>query len=123
MTTFTKDDLVKGKQVCEKATPEPWWYGRAKGTTGDMGIAAAGDANIIVECFAEFHAKGDMRPEQAQANADFIAHARKNYPLALGALEEAWAEVDILRRQWDSFTEVYGSAIAFDIALRAAEEG
>jgi len=88
--TFTKGDLKAGKECCEKATEGPWRYGPAKGITGDMGIAASGDANIIVECFAEFHAKGDVQPEQAQANADFIAHARTYYPRALAALEEAW---------------------------------
>lgn len=56
-------------------TPGPWKLRRATNGSGDWGIAAEGDENILAEVYEEFHAKNRYSPEEAQANAALISSA------------------------------------------------
>lgn len=59
-----------------KHTPGPWSIRVAsRGHYRDVGITAPGCTNVIAECFEEFVAKTDRRPEEALANATLIAAA------------------------------------------------
>lgn len=55
-------DLAKAREICAKATPEPWWN----------------------NCFV---ALGDRDLQEAEDNADFIAFARTALPEALDEIE------------------------------------
>lgn len=68
-------------------TPGPWTVHPARDGSGDCGIKAAGAVNIHAEVFAEFWAKGDLQPAEANANASLIAAA----PDLLEALRELYA--------------------------------
>lgn len=87
---MTDLDLEPIKARERAATPGDWWYVRAKpGRDPDCGICAPDCANVLAETYAEFVSRGDYRPEQAVANAEFIAHARTDVPALISALEEA----------------------------------
>jgi len=68
-------------------TPGPWRIVRSldRLNPNDVGIACDGIQTVLAECYAEFHARGDIRPAEALANARLIAVA----PELLAACQRA----------------------------------
>ena len=94
-------ELDKIEVLCGAAPLGPWRTYASKFPIGDVGLAAPGDANILAECFAEFHRKGDVCPDEAQANADFIVLARTDLPRAVATIRVLKAALETMLAHWD----------------------
>lgn len=72
-------------------TPGPWRKARSQDrlNSHDIGIACDGVQTVFAECYAEFWAKGDVRPSECEANANLIASA----PDLLAACEAAFIHI------------------------------
>ena len=112
-----------------KHTAEPWRKVRSQDRLNphDIGIARDGIQAVLAECYAEFHAKGDVRPAECEANAARIvacvnALAGLN-PEAVPALVEAAEAVDGAFTTWLAEYATgpdEGRALRSITALRAA---
>lgn len=58
-------------------TPGPWRKARSldRLNAHDTGIACSGAQTVLAECYAEFWAKGEVRPAECEANANLIVAA------------------------------------------------
>src|SRR4030042_2595866 len=90
---MNKERLEEIRERVRQTTPEPWSCIPALDSSGDYGIAVHRAGRVIAECFAEFMSREDKRQAEAEANAEFIAHAREDVTALIGALEEAWAKI------------------------------
>ncbi len=90
-------DPQAARERCEAASETPWTVGTEP------------QLNMVAEC-------GDTRNGQsiyvfayrlasAEADADFIAHAREDLPAALEALEEAQGAIGVVREAWEFVEE------------------
>ncbi len=84
-------DTLAAKKRCEAATPEPWETHQEGDGFNSVRICkpiSDGECQPV----GEAEILGTIRA-QAEANADFIAHARSDLPAALEALEEAQGRI------------------------------
>ena len=73
-------------KVCEAQTPGPYRTVFAvPGQDRDVGIIAPECVAVLAECFEEYVARGDRRPDSAEANARAIAAQRTQRPQELRA--------------------------------------
>ena len=94
-------DLPAIKKLCEAAM-EGEWIVKGPSPGIDVGFDDGGDYAVVADghIIAEaFHKVGVGVDVNAEANAEFIAHARSDLPAALEALEEAQGKLRAVR-EW-----------------------
>lgn len=102
-------------------TPGPWRKARSheRLNSHDIGIACDGVQTVFAECYAEFWAKGDVRPSECEANANLIAAA----PDLLAACEAVAPIIDGMAdglRHEPSQTLADSFIVSLQATLRAA---
>ena len=88
---MTEQEIKKARERCEKATPGPWKFGSSpafKSTA--FYVDDSLDDRMICECW-----EGDDNTAR-EADAQFIAHARTDLPLALNEIKRLRAVLNDL---------------------------
>ena len=109
-----KRDLLKDREICNKATPGPWERNE-KPSFGDWWVQH-GNQHI---CLLPSDKKGTYFGDMFKVNADFIAQAREGWPEAIERALKAETEVERLRLMVKSITGGLDEAIEIGDYLEA----